>query len=261
MDLVSAIANYPAVQLGDVERVLSMLTIREQNAIRAESRLVEVHWHRILDELVLLIPKASAAANEVRRAISNALESVIFAGPEPVPLASHCERAVSYEKAVIFYSRELGVSLENMHDHFDKWADPSNARALQACRNLLGVFLTGMKPTWAIPYEPGTSRPLDGCTAESCHCRLALHPLVDTTEKVVMTYLLPLGVVQKIPTLGDAFRWCDPQPHWRSFFLPAATGHTVGWTAPMFPGIDGLPEIVHEPVPLVHLTHPLEKRY
>jgi hypothetical protein len=261
MDFAAAIATHPTAQLGDVKRLLSLLAIREQDAIWTESRIDESHWHQILDELAVFLPNASAVADDVRNAISTALETVLLAGPKPVPLASHCERAVSYEKAVLFYSRELGVSLENMQDHFDKWADPSNARALQACRNLLGAFLTGMKPTWAIPYDPSAPRPLDGCVAESCHCRLALHPVVDTSEKVIMTYRLPPGVVQSIPTLGDAFRWCDPQPHWRSFFLPADPGHTVGRTAPMFHGIDGFPEIVHDPVLLVHLTHPLEKRY
>lgn len=149
---------------------------------------------------------------------------------------------------------------ETIEDHIDSWSDPAAKNALDSCRRLLGHFPTGPSPSWAIPFDASEPRPLDGFSAGICHQRLALYPEINDAEKLIMTYSLPSGTTQTIPTIGDAYRWNDDRPHWRSFFLPSPAGTSPGRTGPLNSGLDGFPEIVHSPVRMDHLIHPLQKR-
>jgi len=261
LNLETAIFNWSEAPSDHYAALLGKLLKRERDAIHTESRLAQAHWHAIFAQLD---PLASSGTNvtvdEIRLAISAALEAAVLIGPAPKPVVVQCERAVSYDKAVGYFVRELSIPRIDMEGHFDAWSDPENTRSLNACQRLLGRFQTGPRPTWGIPFPSGDPRPLDGLCAGDCHQRLALFPEIDLSEKVIMTYALPVNTRQTIPTIADAFGWSDTPPCWRSFFLPAPSGEFVGYTAPMISTVSGLPEIVHEPVHLTHLLHPLQKR-
>jgi hypothetical protein len=261
MRLVEAITSFTGLALSDCTDLLNMLTQRETEAIFEESRLDEPFWHKVFQELASLVGSPTAATdNDVRLAISAALEDAILIGPPPDSLSGPCERAASFSGMVGYYARELFLNPSAIEDHIDAWADPSAKNALAACKGLLGHLTTGRNPSWAIPYAHGDPHPLDGLSAGICHQRLALYPEIDDAAKLIMTYTLPSGTTQTIPTIGDAYRWNDDRPHWRSFFLPSPAGTSPGRTGPLDSGLDGFPEIVHAPVRLDYLIRPLQKR-
>lgn len=261
MQLVEALSTFSDLSLSDCQKLLKMLSQCELDAIFGESRLDAVRWHRVFGELGKLSGKPTGATeNDVRLAISSALEADVLVGPPPASLSGPCERAVSYTGAVGFYARELTLAPEVMEDHVDSWADPGSRSALSSCKKLVGHFLTGPSPSWAVPFDIGQPRPLEGLAAGMCHQRLALYPEINDAEKLIMTYELPSGTHQAIPTIGDAYRWNDDRPHWRSFFKPSPAGASPGRTGPLNSKLDGFPEIVHAPVRLEYLIHPLQKR-
>ncbi len=258
MDFITALGLWPHAPVDEFSPLLETLSTREQAAIHGEPRLEEPVWQSIFLELSALAPGASA--DEVRLAFSAALENVLLCGTAGDPIPFQCERAVPFEGAIGYYIRELMIPRLEMEENFDFWSDPDAAKPLDSCCSLLGHFKTGPHPSWAIPFASNEPNPLDGHSAETCHQRLALYPDGDHSPKVIMTYILPPGTKHAVPTIGDAFRWNDAFPYWRSFFLPAPIGASLGKTAPLDNSLTGFDEIVHEPIDLINLTRPLQRR-
>lgn len=95
MRLIEAISSFSGLTLADCTNLLKMLTQRETEAIFEESRLDEPVWHRVFDELAALVGSLPGVTdNDIRLAISAALEDSVLIGPPPDSLSGPCERAV-----------------------------------------------------------------------------------------------------------------------------------------------------------------------
>lgn len=216
--------------------------LANSSAFMEESRLPSDAWDSLIKS-VLAIPEP-ARRDQITKAIQNALQPYILAGPAASPVPLFIER-VGNARAAVFSQKYAGLSDDEIEKDWEDFLRAVRNNDLRGILSQFGSLLVGKRPVWGSPFQSLAARPFAGIGITVLCERLALGraPAPDGNDWV-FCYSSPSSHTPKVPTVADA---CGDKS-WHEPFFPAPETETIGRTKPPHPSVEPFLEVVHEEI-------------